>query len=145
MGTALLSGAFLIVGTVLGAFLTQHLGKSARREEWLRDTRKQEYKEVLTALSTAYLELVRYGTPGTVVVVPGEIERRISDLEAATYRVLHDRIFIARELESEDISKRWTEAVENFARSRNEGYERRFAERFKSIRESIVKLATAEH
>ena len=140
MGTALLSGGFLIAGILLGAFVTHTLSKSARHEEWLRDARRQEYKEVLTALSTAYLELIRFGTPGTVI--PGEIERRISDLEAETYRVLQDRILIANELESKDIPRLWTEAVENFARSRTEGYERRFAERYKRIRETLVELAT---
>jgi carboxypeptidase C (cathepsin A) len=125
LSTALLSGAFLIFGIVLGSFLSHALSRSARHEEWLRDAKKQEYKEVLTALATAYLALIRFGTAGTVV--PGELERRISDTEAEAYRILHDRVFIAHELESTEISKRWTEATENFARTRDKGYERKFA------------------
>ncbi len=58
VGTALLSGGFLLLGIVVGALVTHNLGRAARREEWLRDTRKQEYKELLTALSEAYLALI---------------------------------------------------------------------------------------
>jgi hypothetical protein len=137
LGIAILSGAFLVVGTYLGAFLNQHFSKSARREEWLRDNKKQEYKELLTALSNAYLTLIRFGTPGTAL--PGEIERQISDTEADSYRVLRDRLFIAVELESKNISQLWTEAAHNFAVNRDA---RKFAERFSAINDKLVRMAT---
>lgn len=124
-----------------GVWLGQRLSRSARVEERIRDAKKEEYKEVLTVLANAYLDLLRHGKQNPCL--PDDIERHISDSEAESYRVLHDRLYIAIELENANISKLWTIAVENFMRGDPEDPEvrRKFSERFTGIRNGIVNLA----
>lgn len=133
---------FIAAGAAIGGvWLGQRLSRSARVEERIRDAKKQEYKEVLSILSRAYLDLLRHGKQNPCL--PDDIERHISDPEAESYRVLHDRLYIAKELESQNIVKRWAEATENFMRGDPEDPDvaRRFSERFAAIRDSIVDLA----
>jgi hypothetical protein len=56
--TAIISGAFLIVGTCPGAFLSHRFAKSSQREQWILDNRKQEYRELLTTLTNTYMLIV---------------------------------------------------------------------------------------
>jgi hypothetical protein len=49
-----------LVGIVIGHFPT----RSSQHEQWRRDNRKQEYRELLSCLSDTYLHKVRYGSGG---------------------------------------------------------------------------------
>lgn len=92
-------------GIVVGHFLT----RSGQHEQWVRDNRKQEFRELLTSLSAAYLHIVQYGS--------GDDRSDSSDLRFhpvrnEAFRALHDRIFIAQEIRKAEIFRKWLRLVD---------------------------------
>jgi hypothetical protein len=128
-----------IAGSLGGVVIGQRLSKSWEREQWLLDTKKQEYRELLSAFSIAYMELQRLHGPGWVS--SEQDQRHCSLVELDSYRVLRDRLYTAVALERENMRYRWAEALVNFKDTKDE---RRFAARFSSICDTIVWLATGE-
>jgi membrane protein YqaA with SNARE-associated domain len=62
--TVLISGAVGILGTTIGAFFTYQFSRKVQREQWVRDTKKQEYRELLTTLTEAYGMICVLQQPG---------------------------------------------------------------------------------
>jgi hypothetical protein len=126
-----------IAGTLGGVVIGQRMSRKSQREQWLLDSTKQEYRELLSAFSTAYMSLQRLYEPGSVS--SEQDQRQCSAVELDSYRVLRDRLYTAVELEREDIRRRWAEALVNFKDTKDA---RKFADRFSSICDTIVWLAT---
>jgi hypothetical protein len=136
-----------LAGSVLGIVLGHVLSRSWQFKQWKLENRRQEYREVLTALATAYTAMQRY------IVEPmrwnmrvdlseqTESERRLEEAKLESFRVLQDRIVIARELELEDIIGRWADAFHNFEHTPDD---RKFADRYFKIRDTVVKMARNE-
>jgi len=88
-------GIWAAIGPLIGIALGHSLNRSSQHEQWLRDNRKQEYRDLLTSLTTAYLHLVHNWSGGN--------EEPVNEAS----RVLHDRIFIAQEIRSARIMEEW--------------------------------------
>jgi ABC-type siderophore export system fused ATPase/permease subunit len=129
--------ATTLAGTLGGVVIGQRMSRSSQREQWLLDTTKQEYRELLSAFSTAHMAFQRLYEPGNVS--SEQDQRQCSAVELDSYRVLRDRLYTAVELEREDIRRRWAEALVNFKDTKDA---RKFADRFSSICDTIVWLAT---
>jgi hypothetical protein len=92
--------ASLGIGGTLGGIVIGHvLTRSWQREQWLRDNRKQEYRELLTSLSAAYMHLEQNGSDST--------DLRHHPVRNEAFRSLGDRIFIDREIKKEEIYEEW--------------------------------------
>jgi hypothetical protein len=101
-----ISGA--LGGIVIGHFLT----RSSQHQQWLRDNRKQEFKEVVTALSHYVVEHMAY-----VASLGSEIpqsKQAYIDAMKATSLALCDRIYIHTELSEKDIPERFIKIMRNF-------------------------------
>ena len=55
---AWISNAITVIGTLGGVFLGQYYTGKSQRTQWLRDNRKQEYRELLDALAAAHMSLM---------------------------------------------------------------------------------------
>jgi hypothetical protein len=141
-------------GTLIGTMVGIAFGHILTRHKEDQEKRENEFRELLGALATAYTMMQRYivkmkfGGENDAVEVSTltELESKLEQVKLDSFRVLHDRIVIARELDSADIIQRWAEAFHNFERagSGQEGAERRFAERYFAIRDILLKMARNE-
>lgn len=135
------------IGPLVGIAFGHWLSRAWQFKQWKLENRRQEYREVLTALATAYTAMQRYivepnrGKMRVDLSEQTESERRLEQAKLESFRVLQDRIAIAQELESTDIITRWAEAFHNFEHTPEE---RRFANRYFAIRDTIVKMARSE-
>jgi hypothetical protein len=144
----------LTVWACIGPLAGIYLGHRLTRQKEDREKRQSEFRELLGALATAYTMMQRYivkmkfeGEKDALEVSTlTELESKLEQVKLDSFRVLHDRIVIARELDSADIIRRWAEAFHNFERagSEQEGAEKRFAERYFAIRDILLRMARNE-
>jgi hypothetical protein len=135
-----------IVGTLTSGPLTQFIAKRSQREQWERDKKTEEFRELLDALTVAYLERCEIARNAVIMTNPfesdqtdGEVEPTAAEMTA--YRLLRTRLFTAIDLEAEDVTKRWTTA---FMKFRSDGGIEEFATRFSNISATIVWLSTGK-
>jgi hypothetical protein len=74
-----------------------------RQREWLRDNRKQEWRELISALSRN----ARYILDNSFGLISGEQEKGIVQANADARSVIEDRIFIAPQVQSGNILEQW--------------------------------------
>jgi hypothetical protein len=127
-----------IVAGFIGAFGVHVLTQSRDREKWILDSKKQEFKELVTALAqshTAILDIWVELKP----IEPDEL-RTLRAAQNIAITAFRDRVYIRKELSLTDLSKRWLRAMQQ--------YEQRLAtqplhDEFEAIRDEIV--AAADH
>ena len=102
---AWISNVITVIGTLGGVFLGQYYGGKSQREQWLRDNKKEECRELLTALSSASIALAYwYGAIDDIrgqITVLGNIEIRKQEYVKANtllQMILIDRLFISKEV-----------------------------------------------
>ncbi len=97
-----------LVGVVLGAYLT----RSWQRKQWLLDSKKAEYRELISVLSQAAHYILNNSPhlqrPNPLGSLKSGEQERLSD-EAADrgHTTISDRIFIADTIAREKIDERW--------------------------------------
>ncbi len=93
------------LGPLIGILIGHTLTRSWQREQWLLDCRKEEFRELVSALTTATVEfLVFHTSRGTKTPQPMGVWL---DAQKTAYRVVRDRIFIADEVESIKLADRY--------------------------------------
>jgi len=130
----LVAAGFGIGGVVLGHYLT----RSWQRDQWRLDRRREEYRELISALSETFTSMQRSG------VYMGDADRalKLEIIKANSYRVIRDRILIAQDLRDADILNRWASAfhpVDNFSHGKEHWAQ--FATEYSAIMETLVKMA----
>jgi hypothetical protein len=83
------------VGSLVGGLITQYLSSKQRHREWLKDNKKQEWRELISTLSRS----VRYILDNSFGVVSGEQERGLLQANAEARSVIEDRILIAPQVQ----------------------------------------------
>jgi hypothetical protein len=96
-----------LLGVIIGAYLT----RSWQRKQWLLDSKKAEYRELLSVLSQAAHYILNNSplqVPNTLGSLKSGEQQRLSD-EAADrgHAIISDRIFIADVIAREKIEQRW--------------------------------------
>ncbi len=132
----LIAAGFGVGGALLGHYLT----RSWQREQWNLDRRREEYRELITALSDVFTSMQRSG------MFMGDQDRalKLEIIKANAFRAIRDRILIAEELRETDILKRWAIAfdpVDHFSHD-NQTW-KKFAEEYSTINNILVKMALA--
>jgi hypothetical protein len=102
------------VGGFVGNLISTWLTSRAQRKNWLRDNKKQEWRELIAVLSQSVHRILQntedFRFEG-IVTISGEQEKEQAkhlleaDLEAR--RVIEDRIFISSRVQSENVLERW--------------------------------------
>lgn len=120
-----------LVGVIIGAMLT----RAWDRRKWINENRKQEYRELLTTLTTACTALI--DNAQTLVQTPAE-QIAARDEYFKSLRVLQDRIFIANEISKMNLFDRWGTAMKDLQETKDF---RKFEDSFEIMRSEIVKHA----
>jgi hypothetical protein len=131
---SLWAGVGPLVGLVAGHFLT----RSWQAEQWSRDRRWQEYQELLKAVTSAYMAMIRLDAANKAMSSMPELVHETETVKHDSFRVIRDRIIIAGELAFADILGEWNAAVVNYDADKQE---RKFSERFKKLNERLVDMA----
>ncbi len=102
-----------IVAGFIGAFGVHLLTQSREREKWILDSKKQEYRELLDALSNSYMETA------SVPAGFGNKEGRsqydsIGMKQNDSIRIFSDRIFITNDLPLVELANSWREAMNKY-------------------------------
>ena len=104
-----------IIGTLCGIVVGHFLSRSSQREQWMRDRRHEEFRELLGALTASmYAEVeAMYETELT----PKEQEdkrRKTADF----FQVVQTRIFTFTDVKRLDLKREWLAAVNAHLTSR---------------------------
>ncbi len=114
---------YALGGVVVGVFLNVFSTRVAVRDQWLLDNRKQECRELLTALSSASialafwhndLEVKALSTPQGIAY--GTIVTDFHQADRALKSIIGGRLFIANEVRKARITKRWNAVVSDQAK-----------------------------
>ncbi|MFZ0311202.1 MAG: hypothetical protein WAL85_00725 [Candidatus Korobacteraceae bacterium] len=112
------------LATLAGVFLGQRSARRLQREQWLSDHRRAECKELLEALTAAYRQVYRLNG--------GAAEQDALD------QIVHNRLFIAKELKQYDFWNRWLTSKTNIASDEGGVY---FKAEYANLSDFIIKLA----
>jgi hypothetical protein len=111
--TAPIWGPFL--SALIAAFLVHLLTQFRERERWILDCKKQEFKELMSAISESYLASLEawtpLGPPPRSFVLGEQAQRTLSTAKTNGYRVMNDRIYIVRDLDLRELSSAWMTAL----------------------------------
>jgi hypothetical protein len=109
------SGVFGIVGVIVGAFLGSLLAARAQHKQWVADSRKQEFHEIMSAINQGFTRLLAFSTERPFTH-DDAYERELRLAEASTAGRIMDSIVIAKEVGRLHVMERWTNAARAFSR-----------------------------
>ena len=108
----MVAGFFTLGGVVIGSLLTYFLTRKAQREQWLRDCEKEEFRELLRALSD-HLTILREFERLAYHQTPEE-RKALTDAEANFFSTVHSRILTADDVGRLNIDLKWSNAVKGY-------------------------------
>jgi hypothetical protein len=124
-----------LAGIVVGHFLT----RSWQLRQWILDRRNEEWRELLTALATSLRESLKIYPAHALT---SEEQREITEAHADCFRVIRDRLFIAKDVKALQLENRWSEAVRHHSQTLDA---RKLGKVYDDIRLEILKVATTRH
>jgi hypothetical protein len=124
-------------GPLVGILIGHYLTRSWQQKQWLLDRRKEEWRELMTALSGSLSAALKIYP---MRALDSDEQREIVDAHTNCFRIIRDRIFIASEIKQLDLENRWSAAIEHHSQTLEP---RKFGLVYDGIRQEIVKLATA--
>jgi hypothetical protein len=123
-----------VAGPLVGVLIGAYVANRNQRKHWIADSKKQEYRELLTALTRAFGGIVQVRGPGIVALQPAD-QRAYSEMETEALQTIRDRLFISDEVKQMDLLNRWTDATRSFDNTHNY---LTFSTAFGKIAESIT-------
>jgi hypothetical protein len=137
-----------IAGTLWGGMSSQLMARKSQRRQWVADNRKQEARELLTALSDASLALAYWWAEIDTLIEKGEginlsskAAIEFKALNAAFHKIVHDRLFIANDVREAGILEKWIAVIAGQTKDHN--YEKQM-EGVSKLKELIVEMGTYE-
>ena len=130
-----------IIGTLCGIVIGHFLSRSSQMEEWMRDRRHEEFRELLGSLAAsmrAEVEAAMYQSELT----PEERKdktRRTADF----FRIAQTRIFTFTDVKRLDLKREWLAAVNAHRTSRPNDLET-FEKTYDTLTQKLVDAATAQ-
>jgi hypothetical protein len=103
------------VSGLVGVWVGHRLSRDWEKRQWVADNEIQEWKELLTILTTSFQTIVR--TNVLLPAVPGEEIERLKEAARARFlanEILTNRIFISREMTRDCLFEKWTKSLEQF-------------------------------
>jgi hypothetical protein len=131
-----------IVAGFIGAFGVHLLTQSREREKWILDNKKQEYRELLDALSDSYMSTAST-RPGFSKEDNHTRFNSIAMKQNNSLRIFSDRIFITKDLPLPDLERSWRNATSKYndADPRLEKTREDFDKEYERIKDTIVAAA----
>lgn len=94
-----------LVGVLLGGYLTTRI----QRRQWVAENKKQEYRELLTALSQGVSEI--FFSYNSKTKTPEELKDICYQVDRRVVAVIFDRIFIRDAVDTLNVQDEWGEAI----------------------------------
>jgi hypothetical protein len=91
-----------IISGFIGALGVHLLTQSREREKWILDCKKQEFKELMSALTESYVWTIRLRGPSDE-----EMQKSHAEARANALRVFRDRLYISDDLPLEPFATQW--------------------------------------
>jgi hypothetical protein len=105
------------VGPLVGVLLGAYLATRAQKQHWILDSKKEEYRELLSTLTQSFNVLLDYHAP---MVGHGPDEQRAEHAERLkALAAIGDRLFISDEVKRIDVLNRWHKAVRRLEKDVN--------------------------
>ena len=134
-----------IIGALGGIVAGHYLSRSWQHEQWILDNRKQESRELLTALANVFPAFTRWARDRNPIMGRFKDHSQSKGIEdeynVATvlfHATLNDRLFIAEDVKKLDLKRRWNEASSAY----KDGFdETRLKTEVEAMSASIVSMA----
>jgi hypothetical protein len=130
-------GGWTAIGPLVGVLVGAWLARSWDKEKWLKDNRKQECRELLTAVTNAATAILDKST-ATSPIAQARKTHEANDAYLTSVKVFQDRIFIAPDVERAKLFDLWPIAVNAY---NTYGDRVRFDDSFEEIKKKIVEMA----
>jgi hypothetical protein len=95
----------LSVGSFIGGLISQLLSSRQRHQEWVKDNKKQEWRELISALSQSFHYIQNFSGYG--IAIGGDIQKELVQADVEARRAIESRIFIAHQIRHENVLERW--------------------------------------
>jgi hypothetical protein len=126
------------LGPLFGVWVGQKLARKNVRAQWVADSKKREFKELLGSLDTAMEAFLKH------VHIPNKTADdfwALNNANTQAIRCVSDRLFILPEVREHQIRERWYKATDEL----EEGWDiEKFSEVYKKMRIEIITLATED-
>ncbi len=98
------------IGSVIGGLVQQYFSAKQRHHEWVKDNRKQEWRELIAVLSQSVHRILQ-NMPDLrfdgIIKISGEQEKQLLEAYLEARRIIEDRLFISSRVQSENVLERW--------------------------------------
>jgi hypothetical protein len=116
-------GVWAAVGPLAGILVGHVLTRSWDKKRWLLDCRKQEFKELVTALSAEVAAMIQYQDAPRDSRGPihqsHERLQKLREAHATAFNVISDRLYIANDVQELDVSHRFQDQMQKLRESGN--------------------------
>lgn len=122
--------AWASVGPLVGVVVGALLARSWERKKWERENRKEECRELIKSISHAATVILNVGH--------GQSIRDADEAYLDSIETLHDRIFIANDVEKANVLDLWAHAVHDVRNHKID--DGAFSDKVAQLRKMIVNL-----
>jgi hypothetical protein len=136
--TALFSLIAAIVSGLVAAIVVHRLTRSREHEAWIRNCKKEEFRELMSALSASYAMMLNVYGRGDLALLDEDDQKRLHSTKADVARVMQDRIYITEDLPLQEMANSWFIAMRQYERGRD--FES-FQTKYQGGRDSIIGAA----
>lgn len=112
------SGAFGIIGVIVGSALTYLFTHHLQRKQWIADNRTGEFRKLISAVNESLMKILALSR-NTPFFHDDEHQIEIVLAEAEVPHVITSLIFAADEIAKLKAMERWTTAARQFARGQD--------------------------
>ena len=131
-------GIWAAVGPLVGVRYGQELARRNQRAHWVADSKKKEFKELLSALDTAMEAFAKH--VNIINKTPKDFWE-LSDASNQAIRCVSDRLFILPEMNKHQIRERWFKATDELEKAWDIAT---FSTLYRQLRSEIISMATAD-
>jgi hypothetical protein len=126
-----------IIGTLCGSVVQNFLSRSTQREQWMRDRRLEEFRELLVSLTASmYAEVEAMYKTELLPKEREDKERKTADF----FQVVQTRIFTFTDVRRLDLQGKWLTAV-NAYRTSNSHDIKTLENEYKTLSKKLVDAA----
>jgi hypothetical protein len=94
------------LGSFVVSIVTLYISSRQRRREWLLDSKKQEWRELIGTLARC-IHYIQNNPPGYLLASSAEQQKGVLQANTDARSVIEDRIVIAHHMQSGNILERW--------------------------------------
>jgi hypothetical protein len=131
-----------VVAGFIGAVGVHLLTQSREQAAWIRNCEKEEWKELVTAMTTAEVSLIGVATAAKNNVLTLELLDEYQRVAMDAFRTALDRIYISESLANYGLANRWGSVQTLFLEDHNADAA---CAQYASIKATIVALATRQN